>query len=407
VRRAGTWWAAAGLLALAAGCETRKPTGGGGTGEAPPPAAVGKAATPGRTDVSLTVAGTDDVYTASLKRAVKFALSAQNADGSFGPTQAPDALVGMTGLMVNALLGCPVGLTEANTQAIRAAVAFMLKHQDQTGRISAGGMGNYNTSAAVTALVATGNAAYRPALEKAEKYLRGVQIDEGEGLTKVSPFYGGVDYGKGTNISDLSNTGMWVEAMHALGMKPDDPAMKNAMLFVSRVTNNPEVNDQPWAKEASPESFGGAVYRPAPDPNRKDVDISKAGADRTGWRSYGSMTYHAFKSFIYGGRDAEDPGVQGALSWIELNYTVDENPGIGKQGQYYYYRVMSRALSALGRKEIAGRDWARDLADKLVSLQKEDGSWTNEADRWHEGDPSLVTAYCIEAMSLAVDAMKK
>jgi len=47
------------------------------------------------------------------------------------------------------------------------------------------------------------------------------------------------------------------------------------------------------------------------------------------------------------------------------------------------------------------KNWAQDLSAKLVSLQKKDGSWTNEADRWLEGDANLITAYALTALTLA------
>jgi len=36
-----------------------------------------------------------------------------------------------------------------------------------------------------------------------------------------------------------------------------------------------------------------------------------------------------------------------------------------------------------------------------VALQRPDGSWVNEADRWMEGDPNLVTAYSVIALQIA------
>jgi squalene-hopene/tetraprenyl-beta-curcumene cyclase len=43
------------------------------------------------------------------------------------------------------------------------------------------------------------------------------------------------------------------------------------------------------------------------------------------------------------------------------------------------------------------------LCEKLLSLQRDDGSWVNEADRWYEGNPHLVTAYAILAMQTALE----
>jgi len=262
------------------------------------------------------------------------------------------------------------------------------------------------------ALKRTGNPAYADAIAKAKAYLMGMQLDDGEGLTKDDAFWGGAPYKPGRAISDASNTGFFMDAMKELGLEPDDPAMQNALIFMQRVSNNPEVNDRPWAKTVDPADAGGAVYRPAESPDKtadgEPVDISKKGKrGLTGWRSYGSMTYQMFKGFIYAGLKKDDEGVSGALSWIGNNWTLDENPGLGAEGQYYYYRVFARAHGAFGEKVVAGHDWATELAEKLVKLQHDDGSWVNPKDRWYEGDPALATAYALEALSIAIEEMNR
>ena len=90
-------------------------------------------------------------------------------------------------------------------------------------------------------------------------------------------------------------------------------------------------------------------------------------------RAYGSMTYAGFKSYAYAKLDRDDVRVTSALGWIKSNYTVDENPGMGSEGQYYYYLTFSRALAAWGEagfdvkvnEGVQRRDWANDLVDKL------------------------------------------
>ena len=60
-------------------------------------------------------------------------------------------------------------------------------------------------------------------------------------------------------------------------------------------------------------------------------------------------------------------------------------------------------MSVIGGDEFADaagtkHDWKKELTVKLASLQQPNGSWTNPADRWYEGDPNLVTAYCLIAL---------
>ena len=55
--------------------------------------------------------------------------------------------------------------------------------------------------------------------------------------------------------------------------------------------------------------------------------------------------------------------------------------------------------------QVAGQvqiDWANALIAKLAEVQQDDGSFVNEADRWMEGDPSLVTAYSLIALQEAI-----
>jgi squalene-hopene/tetraprenyl-beta-curcumene cyclase len=84
---------------------------------------------------------------------------------------------------------------------------------------------------------------------------------------------------------------------------------------------------------------------------------------------------------------------------------VDENPGMGQQGLYYYLLLMTKALAIYGVDQLpvnGGQtlDWRRQVAMKLMNLQKADGSWANENARWWEHDPSLVTSYSLISLEI-------
>jgi squalene-hopene/tetraprenyl-beta-curcumene cyclase len=95
--------------------------------------------------------------------------------------------------------------------------------------------------------------------------------------------------------------------------------------------------------------------------------------------------------------------VKAATGWLRAHWSLDENPGMGSQGLYYYYHTLAKALAALGESEFVDgdgktHDWYAELVAKLTSLQKPEGFWVNDNDRWWERDPHLVTAYAILAL---------
>ena len=89
------------------------------------------------------------------------------------------------------------------------------------------------------------------------------------------------------------------------------------------------------------------------------------------------------------------------MSWLQKNFTLEENPGMDAQGLFYYYHTMSKALAIAGTEHLVtpeGQkiDWKKDLALEVMSRQQTDGSWINEeSNRWMEDDPALVTAYSL------------
>ncbi len=116
------------------------------------------------------------------------------------------------------------------------------------------------------------------------------------------------------------------------------------------------------------------------------------------------MTYSGLKSMIYAGLTPDDQRVKAAIDWIAKNYDLDNNPGMGQKGLYYSYNTFAKALKALGKDKItdakgSAHDWKADLVDELAKRQNADGSWVNGDKNFMEGDPNLVTAYCLLALS--------
>ena len=110
----------------------------------------------------------------------------------------------------------------------------------------------------------------------------------------------------------------------------------------------------------------------------------------------------------------DDQRVKAAWDWITKNWTLDENPGMklgnpeaARQGLYYYYHTMARALNEYDQTAITDpqgkkHDWRVELIDKLASLQKPDGSFAGET-RWFEGNPILATSY----VAMAIEDISK
>ena len=256
---------------------------------------------------------------------------------------------------------------------------------------------NYETCISIMAFSAANQGGrYDVIIKNAEKFLRGLQWDEGEGLESSDTSFGGAGYG-GHQRPDLSNTQYLIEALRKAGVKSDDPAIQKALVFVSRTQNlESEHNSTPFSSKIND---GGFYYTQAAG------GTSQAGKTPDGGlRSYGSMTYAGLKSMIYAGVGPDDKRVKAANEWIRRHYSLKENPGMGQQGLYYYFHTFAKALDTMQVKQFKDADgvshnWRAELVNHLAELQHANGSWTNKAERWYEADPNLATAYALLALS--------
>jgi len=152
---------------------------------------------------------------------------------------------------------------------------------------------------------------------------------------------------------------------------------------------------------APPAGRGGEAGRGAPPAGGRPVRLD----------SFGSMTYAGLLSLIYAKVTPEDPRVEAATEWARRHWTVEENPGRGVEGLYYFYNIMVKCLDTFGEETFpipSGRTvaWRREFVEKLLSLQREDGSWVNVSNRFWEGDPALVTAYSVLTLRKALGSAR-
>lgn len=337
---------------------------------------------------------------AALNRGLDWLVAQQKPDGSWSNPDFP----ALTGL---ALWSLARNAEPARKPAIDKAVKFILScvqtnggiYRDVPGR-KGGGLSNYNTAICMTALHATRDPALAPVVLRARAFIAG-----GQHLGDDS-YKGGFGYDRDTGraYTDLLNTFYAAEAMYQTadaedlrgkGEKRVDINWAETVKFIERMQNKPESGD---------ENVGGFYYNPS-DP--------KAGATTNAqgvvvFRSYGSITYAGMLALVYANVGRDDTRVRSAMDWASRHWTLEENPGMGADGLYFFYNILSRSLAASGRDVVERPDkslvnWREELARKLVALQKVDsktgqGFWLNSTGRYWENDPVLVTAYSLLAL---------
>ena len=342
----------------------------------------------------------------ALARGAAYLKGCQAADGHWSDPHMP----ALTALPVWALVGGGATTRRAfgagYDAAISNAVRFILASQQEDGGFyhrkpgrGGGGLGVYNTSVCVSALHLSGLASVRAVLD-ARTYLAGAQ------LTGDDTMAGGFGYDKvnparaSRRRADLSNTSYALSAMRltagAEEFRPKGEARADvdwarAVAFVENL------------QKPAGEDRGGAAY----NAQTPQAGVATNAQGRVHLRAYGSMSYAAVLSLCSANLTKADPRVRMSLEYCTKYWNVDENPGMGSQGLYYYYDILARALSASEVDTLAapgGRliAWRRELAAKLLALQKPDGSWANDNNRFWEADGVLCTSFAMIALALCI-----
>ncbi|MBR1920945.1 MAG: hypothetical protein IJ829_02935, partial [Kiritimatiellae bacterium] len=325
----------------------------------------------------------------AVARGAKYLLSRQAEDGHFSDPHMP----ALTALPLWALSGC--GDTgPALDAACEKAARFVLGTQREDGGFyvpkpgrGGSGLGNYNTSVCLSALFDSKRAPSAPLL-KAREYIASSQ------LTGDDTMAGGFGYDKVSRrrYADLSNTSYALSAMAKTasleelrtGGRRVDLDWDKALAFVENLM-----------KTEGPDA-GGAAYN---DRTPQGGTATNAQG-KVSLRAYGAMTYAAVLSMCSARLDKADPRVRQSVEWLDRNWSVDENPGMGSQGLYYFYDIMARALDAARLDKVGTHDWRAEMSARIVSLQRADGSWANDNNRFWEADSVLCTSFALLALEL-------
>ena len=343
---------------------------------------------------------------AAIDKGLAWLKAQQKEDGSWSTTDHP----ALTALPLLAFEREPTGkYAKELPEFLKKGYGFLRGNAKPDGGIYNAGLSNYNTSVAMMALLARSEPKDEPLIEAARKFVAGQQAT---GMAKPE-LDGGFGYGPtGTSPKrqhpDLDNTLISLEALRAYAnARPTtelaagkDLNWKAAIDFVSRCQNLPATNKEPWASGDSANK-GGFVYYPGfSNAGEQDLPDGKKAL-----RSYGTITYAGLLSFIYADLPKDDQRLTATLDWLKKNYTLEENPGMGKAGLYYYLHLATKGLATARIEKFDTADgkkvdWPKEIATKLMNLQNADGSWVNDTARWMEKDPALVTSYGIMSLEI-------
>ncbi|MAG16932.1 MAG: hypothetical protein CMJ21_02570 [Phycisphaerae bacterium] len=352
----------------------------------------------------------------TLGRGIAYLQTTQNEDGSWSPQAGP----AVTAMILRVMLLQPdISTSDA---VVQKALKYVMSKRNSDGAIHDGILANYNTSISLSALsLVNDDPEVAKTIRDGQAFLRGLQwagqTDAQDAtVNERHAFFGGAGYGR-HGRPDLSNTQIMLEALYDTGVDCNDPIFQRALVFITRLQGVKEnktfgdkiINDGGFIYATSVNK--DLVGVPQSMANPEMVEAAKQGKPVSGLRTYGSMTYAGFKSYVYANLSRDDPRVIAARQWIERNYTLDHNPGLPEaiklHGLYYYYMTFARALDAWGSTHITTpdsvkHDWANDLIDTLAQRQSDDGSWSNAIDRWMESDANLVTGYALIALQHAL-----
>ncbi len=369
----------------------------------------------------------------SINRGLTWLAAQQRENGSWGNQNYP----AMTALAMWAF--CRSDYPERDSICSNAAIfvaGFAQSdggiYKPAKGRRGSGGLSTYNTAICMTVLHEYDTTRFVPLILKARDFMRCSQI------VSDSPSSGGFGYevnaptkGKVSAAllrkaaaeertppdesatprmaqarrADLSNTG-W--ALMAMRQTQDIEDLRSG---TGRIDLNwdlaLEYIDKLQDKDSDDAvNYGGFGYEGS---GARGSTVERPEDGKVKLRGFGSMTYAGLESMIYAQVDRSDPRVRSALQWAARHWSVDENPGMGSKGLFYYYNVMGKAMNVCDVDVLINPDdhstinWRSEIVAELIEKQHADGSWVNQDGSFWENDPILVTSYSVLTLQYALD----
>ncbi len=369
----------------------------------------------------------------ALDLAAEFLLSRQSDDGAWR-SETYGALTGGVSLTPPVLKTLLLGpRSPQRTAACARAAAYLRGLVDEDGSIAAQDALDYPVySAAMAAIVlnrmvvdSAGSIDEATLLARDAwlDYLGGFQLNDRLGWSPDDVSYGGWGYsvrpprkpgsGKLPFEADISSTLMAVGALRLAGVPPEDPAIRDALIFVERCQNFSADTAQ-----SDPDYDDGGFFFTVS--NRVQNKAGVSGTDQNGARryhSYGSPTADGVRALVRCGLAHDHPRVLAARAWLERNFSARTNPGIFEPAlapdrdaalNYWCWSV-SHALRLLGVTTVGQGStqthWAPMLAYELLGRQLPDGSWRNPYSFMKEDDPLIATTLAAAALANCREVM--
>lgn len=271
-----------------------------------------------------------------INRGIAYLLAQRDADGGWSIQGANKPAI--TAMTLKALI--QGGELDSWSEVVRRGFEALLRYRQEDGGIyePSVGLANYSTSLAVMAMAAADDPSLRPEMDRCLAFLRGEQIVPGAKTPDGKTVGADHPFVGGVSYGEHGRPDLSNVGMWMDAFQeagvPGSDPAVQRALAFVSRVQN-RSESNPMVWAAAGDNDGGFAYAPSLTGESSEGESKAGGEAGKGLRSYGSMTYVGFKNLLYATLDA-----------------------------------------------------------KVCP----DGSWVNEADRWMESSPVLVTAYSVLAL---------